>query len=144
MPIDRTSLACRGGLDSLHAGTVASSTTSHLAEGKATPEQIDAAAAGAAGSLGAGWAELRDALARFLPDGTICLDRQLSCLQQQADRVELHFADGMSVQAKVVIGADGCFSKVRQKTVADGPPEFTVSQSAQHALLSCSLRNSNK
>ena len=36
------------------------------------------------------------------------------------------FADGTNVAAKVVVGADGSFSKVRQHTMDDGPPDFAV------------------
>jgi 2-polyprenyl-6-methoxyphenol hydroxylase-like FAD-dependent oxidoreductase len=74
-----------------------------------------------------GWSELRDGLADHLPAGAIHLNKRFSQLQQHADHVELHFTDGTSVEAKIVVGADGCFSKIRQQTLGDGLPDFTVS-----------------
>ena len=44
--------------------------------------------------------------------------------------VELHFQDGGSVTAGVVVGADGYFSQVRQQLLQDGPPSFGVSTDA--------------
>ena len=112
----------------LPAGVETGSTTSPVVQGnKPTVEQMDAAAAGAVGALGAGWAELRDALAQFVPENAICLNRKFSSIEQHTEYVTLHFTDGTSVRARLVIGADGSFSKVRQQTVADGPPIFSVS-----------------
>lgn len=74
-----------------------------------------------------GWSELRDGLADHLPAGVIHLNKRFSQLQQHENHVELHFTDGTSVDAKIVVGADGCFSKVRQQTLGDGLPDFTVS-----------------
>lgn len=107
-------------------GVETGSTTSPVVQGnKPTVEQMDAAAAGAVGALGAGWAELRNALAQFVPENAICLNKKFSSIEQHTDYVKLHFTDGTSVQARLVIGADGSFSKVRQQTVADGPPIFS-------------------
>ena len=111
----------------LHAGVETDSITSPAVQGtKPTIEQMDAAAAGAVGALGAGWAELRDALAEFVPKNAICLNRKFSSIEQHAEHVKVHFTDGTTVRARLVIGADGSFSKVRQQTVADGPPIFSV------------------
>ncbi len=74
-----------------------------------------------------GWSELRDGLADHLPAGVIHLNKRFSQLQQHDSHVELHFTDGTSVEAKIVVGADGCFSKIRQQTLGDGLPDFTVS-----------------
>ena len=73
-----------------------------------------------------GWSELRDGLADHLPAGTVHLNKRCSELQQHDDHVHLHFTDGTSVEAKIVVGADGCFSKIRQQTLGDGLPDFTV------------------
>ncbi|KAL0044438.1 hypothetical protein WJX82_006692 [Trebouxia sp. C0006] len=72
-----------------------------------------------------GWSELRDGLADHLPAGTVHLNKRFSELQQHDDHVHLHFTDGTSVEAKIVVGADGCFSKIRQQTLGDGLPDFT-------------------
>src|SRR5262249_22130396 len=52
---------------------------------------------------------LRQALERAKP-AAIHLDRQCVGLSQTSDRVELCFADGASVTAKLVVGADGVHS----------------------------------
>ena len=127
-PKRRTCAVCQVSPCSMHAGTVTSSTTSPISQKQPTVEEMDAAAAGAAGSLGVGWTELRNALASFLPDGTIRLDKRFSTLEQHDEFVTLHFSDHTTVDARIVVGADGCFSKVRQQTIADGLPEFTVSR----------------
>lgn len=123
----------------MHAGTVTSSTTNPASQGQPTIEEMDVAAAGAAGALGAGWAELRDALANFLPDDTVCLNKRFSSLEQHDRFVTLHFSDSTSVEARIVVGADGCFSKVRQQTLADGLPEFTVSRCHSAPVMSLFL-----
>jgi len=73
-----------------------------------------------------GWCELRDGLAAHVPSNSIQLGRRFSHMQQHDDHVRLHFKDGRPVDAKLVIGADGIFSQVRQQTLDDGPPDFTV------------------
>ena len=47
--------------------------------------------------------------------------------EEDKDGVTLHFdRDQPSVHAKVLIGADGYFSKVRSQCLDDGPPAFNV------------------
>lgn len=62
-----------------------------------------------------------------VPSSNINLSKRLSHLVMKEDAVTLHFTDKSTVDAKVVVGADGCFSKVRQQTLADGLPDHTVS-----------------
>ena len=53
---------------------------------------------------------------------------QVASYEEDADGVTLHFDDGHSaVQAKVLIGADGYFSRIRKQCLNDGPPMFAVS-----------------
>ena len=74
-----------------------------------------------------GWSELRDALADQVPLSNIHLGKRLSHLDQHEDSVTVHFTDASTIDARLVVGADGCFSKVRQHTLNDGLPDFTVS-----------------
>ncbi len=47
--------------------------------------------------------------------------------EETEDGVTLHFDHGQpSVHAKVLVGADGYFSKVRTQCLNDGPPDFVV------------------
>ncbi len=53
---------------------------------------------------------------------------QLTHYDADEDGVTLHFDQGQStVRAKVVVGADGYFSKIRRQCLNDGPPQFAVS-----------------
>lgn len=47
-------------------------------------------------------------------------------MEPHKDYETLHLTDGATVDAKVVVDADGCFSKVRQHTLDDGLPGFMV------------------
>ena len=50
--------------------------------------------------------------------------------EEDEDGVTLHFDRGqLPVHAKVLVGADGYFSKVRTQCLNDGPPTFNVSVS---------------
>lgn len=50
--------------------------------------------------------------------------------------VTVHFdQDQPSVRAKILIGADGYFSKTRKKCLNDGPPAFAVSAQRLFASL---------
>ncbi len=51
--------------------------------------------------------------------------------EETEDGVTLHFDHGQPpVHAKLVVGADGYFSKVRTQCLNDGPPDFVVSSRA--------------
>jgi salicylate hydroxylase len=56
--------------------------------------------------------------------GTVHLDRKCVGLAQSPDQVELRFADGAAVTAKLVIGADGVHSAVRENLFGATNPEF--------------------
>ena len=84
-------------------------------------------------SLLMGWCELRDGLADYVPTTAVELGRRFSHLEQHQDHVAVHFTTGASIDAKLVVGADGIFSKVRQQTLNDGLPDFTVSSRLRFA-----------
>jgi salicylate hydroxylase len=56
--------------------------------------------------------------------GAIHLSRKCVGLSQNADHVELRFASGDPVKAKIVIGADGVHSVVRENLFGAAKPEF--------------------
>lgn len=50
---------------------------------------------------------------------------------EDEDGVTLHFdRDQPSVRAKILIGADGYFSRIRKQCLNDGPPMFAVRASS--------------
>ncbi|DBB12294.1 TPA: hypothetical protein ACH3X3_006390 [Trebouxia sp. C0006] len=72
-----------------------------------------------------GWHECRQLLFDELPAGTVQFDKQMRHYEEDEDGVTLHFDRGQpAVHAKVLVGADGYFSKVRTQCLNDGPPTF--------------------
>ncbi len=56
---------------------------------------------------------------------------QMKSYEEDEDGVTLHFDHGQPpVHAKLAVGADGYFSKVRTQCLNDGPPDFVVSSRA--------------
>ena len=52
----------------------------------------------------------------------------MTSYDEDEDGVTLHFdRDQPSVRAKILIGADGYFSRIRKQCLNDGPPMFAVS-----------------
>jgi salicylate hydroxylase len=66
---------------------------------------------------------IAEALGRAKP-GVIHLDRKCIGLSQTADAVELRFAAGDPVTAKIVVGADGVHSVVRESLFGAAKPQF--------------------
>ncbi|KAL3154854.1 hypothetical protein ABBQ38_011396 [Trebouxia sp. C0009 RCD-2024] len=72
-----------------------------------------------------GWHEIRQLLFEYLPSGTVEFDKQMTGYDEDEDGVTLHFdRDQPSVRAKILIGADGYFSRIRKQCLNDGPPMF--------------------
>jgi salicylate hydroxylase len=65
-----------------------------------------------------------DALLSVLPDGMVRLGHKLETIDDLGDRSVLTFADGESVAADLVVGADGIRSVVRQQLFSDQEPVF--------------------
>ena len=52
---------------------------------------------------------------------------QVARYEEDADGVTLHFdGEQPSVHAKLLVGADGYFSRIRKQCLNDGPPVFAV------------------
>jgi 2-polyprenyl-6-methoxyphenol hydroxylase-like FAD-dependent oxidoreductase len=56
---------------------------------------------------------LRDLLIDSLPDGVIRWDHRVHEIRQEGDAFEITFANGRTLQATALVGADGAWSKVR-------------------------------
>jgi salicylate hydroxylase len=55
----------------------------------------------------------------------VCLGQTVHGWRETADGLEVNTVDGASVQADVLIGADGVWSAVRQQLLGDAPARFT-------------------
>lgn len=70
------------------------------------------------------WSRLQEILAEALPADIIHLNRRCIGLEQSDRNVEVNFALGKSVEADLLIGADGLNSAVRQVLFDDGFPIY--------------------
>lgn len=70
-----------------------------------------------------------DALMSVLPDGMVHLGHKLDTIEDQGHQAKLTFANGKSVTADLVIGADGIRSVVREQLFSTKEPVF----SGEHA-----------
>ena len=65
---------------------------------------------------------------------------QVTKYDEEEDAVTLHFDRGQpSVRARILIGADGYFSRIRKQCLNDGPPMFAVGSSFCAAHPACTL-----
>ena len=69
-------------------------------------------------------ADLQSTLLHALPDTSIHLDHSFLSYKQSGDKVIATFANGNSVEADFLIGADGIHSDVRLQFINDGDPIF--------------------
>ncbi len=65
------------------------------------------------------------ARARELDPGVVQLNRRVTGFTENADGVELHFADGGSAKGDLLIGADGLKSAVRRQLFGDAVATYT-------------------
>ncbi|KAL0021549.1 hypothetical protein WJX77_007380 [Trebouxia sp. C0004] len=72
-----------------------------------------------------GWHECRQVLFDQLPPSTVEFDKQMTHYLEDDNGIVLYIDIGQtSVHAKVLVGADGYFAKVRAQCLDDGPPTF--------------------
>ena len=69
--------------------------------------------------------DLHAALLSLVPADVVHLGRKLGRFEQDEDGVTLHFADGGSARASVLIGADGVHSVVRDQLLGEERPRYT-------------------
>lgn len=65
-----------------------------------------------------------DALVGVLPEGMVNLGHKLETVEDRGDSSVLTFANGETVEADLVVGADGIKSTVRQQLFSDQEPVF--------------------
>lgn len=74
-----------------------------------------------------GWYELQQKFLSLLPVGTVQESAHyLGYKELEGQGVQLDFEDLPPVSARILIGADGYFSAVRNQCLGDGPPTFAV------------------
>jgi salicylate hydroxylase len=66
-------------------------------------------------------ADLHDGLLSLVPPDRVHLGARLVAVTQGADEARLHLADGTTVTADLVVGADGIHSIAREQIVTDQP-----------------------
>ena len=69
-------------------------------------------------------ADLQSTLLHALPAESVHLDEALVSYKQQGDKLVAQFAHGDSVDADILIGADGIHSDVRLQFIKDGEPVY--------------------
>ena len=70
-------------------------------------------------------ADLLDIFVAALPDDTVRLDAACTVTETTGTGAVAHFADGSSVEADIVVGADGIHSAVRSSLFGDDDSRFT-------------------
>ncbi len=70
-------------------------------------------------------ADLLDIFVRRLPDSAVHLDAACTGVETTASGAVAHFADGRSVEADAIVGADGIHSAVRKSVFGPDDPRFT-------------------
>ncbi|KAA9160771.1 FAD-dependent monooxygenase [Amycolatopsis acidicola] len=66
--------------------------------------------------------ELYERMLAALPSGVLETGREVTRVDQDAEKVTLHFQDGATGRFDVLVGADGINSTVRRSLWNDGPP----------------------
>jgi salicylate hydroxylase len=65
-----------------------------------------------------------EALVSVLPDGMLHLGHKLESIEDRGDGATLTFTNGTTVEADLVVGADGIKSTVRKQLFSDQVPQF--------------------
>lgn len=84
--------------------------------------------------------DLHAVLEKGLAPGSIAFNHRLLTLDESRDTIRLAFANGVTVDADIVIGADGINSKVRESLLGAEPPRFIGSVAHRAIFPTTALR----
>jgi 6-hydroxynicotinate 3-monooxygenase len=77
--------------------------------------------------------DLHAVLEKGLAPGSIAFNHRLLALEETSDAIRLVFENGVTVDADIVVGADGVNSKVRELLLGTDPPRF-IGAAAHRAI----------
>ena len=77
--------------------------------------------------------DLHAVLEKGVVPGSIAFNHRLAALDEQRDAIRLAFDNGVTVEADIVVGADGVNSKVREYLLGLEPPRY-IGMAAQRAI----------
>jgi 6-hydroxynicotinate 3-monooxygenase len=69
--------------------------------------------------------DLQEYLVNVLHPGTVQYGKKLAQVEETSNNIKLSFEDGSEATAKILIGADGVYSKVRAYMFGIDPPRYT-------------------
>ena len=77
--------------------------------------------------------DLHAVLEKGVVPGSIAFNHRLAALDERRDAIRLAFDNGVTVEADIVVGADGVNSKVREYLLGLEPPRY-IGMAAQRAI----------
>lgn len=77
--------------------------------------------------------DLHAVLEKGVMPGSIAFNHRLAALDERRDAIRLAFDNGVTVEADIVVGADGVNSKVREYLLGLEPPRY-IGMAAQRAI----------
>jgi 6-hydroxynicotinate 3-monooxygenase len=77
--------------------------------------------------------DLHAVLEKGVAPGSIAFNHRLTALDERRDAIRLAFDNGVTVEADIVVGADGVNSKVREYLLGLEPPRY-IGMAAQRAI----------
>lgn len=77
--------------------------------------------------------DLHAVLEKGVAPGSIAFNHRLTALDERRDAIHLAFDNGVTVEADIVVGADGVNSKVREYLLGLEPPRY-IGMAAQRAI----------
>jgi 6-hydroxynicotinate 3-monooxygenase len=77
--------------------------------------------------------DLHAVLEKGVAPGSIAFNHRLTALDERGDAIRLAFDNGVTVEADIVVGADGVNSKVREYLLGLEPPRY-IGMAAQRAI----------